>query len=178
MLSNNPGPMIRCTSMAAPMTSPESLSALANSGCMLLVSSWNRRKRRKQRIREGNRIAISLTPGTVTEPRFERRRTFFLLHSHSSHSDTVRNSVVYCFARREAKSEPGAGDEDCDLKAGEGHNAQILAHEQDPARNWLGQKDRGISRLKKLRHEPGRLRHETGLPFEMSCAAPCTIGFT
>ena len=42
MLSNNPGPMIRCTSMAAPMTSQESLSALASSGCMAKLRSWNR----------------------------------------------------------------------------------------------------------------------------------------
>ena len=34
-LTNDPGPMIRCTSMAAPMTSPDGLSALANSVCML-----------------------------------------------------------------------------------------------------------------------------------------------
>ena len=39
--ADNPGPMIRCTSIAAPITSPESLSALAKSECKLLVSSGN-----------------------------------------------------------------------------------------------------------------------------------------
>ena len=67
MLSNSPGPMIRCTSMAAPMTSPESLSALSNSGCMVSISSWNRRKRRKRRKQTTRRL-VTDQPFSVIGP--------------------------------------------------------------------------------------------------------------
>ena len=67
MLSNNPGPMIRCTSMAAPMTSPESLSALANSGCMALGLILEQKETKETKNTERKRFAIRLTSATATE---------------------------------------------------------------------------------------------------------------
>jgi hypothetical protein len=52
-LTKNYGPMIRCSSIAAPMTRAESLAASANDGSMLSGSFWNRSKRRKRKELQG-----------------------------------------------------------------------------------------------------------------------------
>jgi hypothetical protein len=59
----------------------------------------NRRKRRKPRIREGNKLAIRITSGTVTHPaNVNDVESCSSWTRHSGHAHIVRNSVISCFA--------------------------------------------------------------------------------
>ena len=55
----------------------------------------------------------------------------------------------------EAERQPGADDEDADLEGDEGDHAEVLAREQAPARDRLGEKHRDRSRLEERRQERG-----------------------
>ena len=62
--------MIRWTSMAAPMTSLESLSALANNGCTVLLPFWNRRSQGPRRRLATSSAALAVDSVGLSDPRW------------------------------------------------------------------------------------------------------------